>query len=136
MDIGDKRIGVAVSDPFNTYSLPVETYARKNIAADVERIKRYVAEKCATAVVCGLPVNFDGSPSVQTQKAAVFIERLRQAGLTVIEEDERCSTSSAEEILISQGKSREERKKNIDSLAAAQILQGFLNKKNKEKKEI
>ncbi len=91
-------------------------------------------EKAATAFVCGLPVNFDGTASVQTEKARFFIERLKETtGLTVYAVDERCTTCEAEETLIAQGKSRAERKAVVDSLAAANILQGFLNeKKNKE----
>jgi len=135
LDIGDKRIGIAVSDPFNSYSLPVETYHRKNLKTDLERICKYVSEKSATALVCGLPVNFDGTPSVQTQKAQFFIEKLKERlNVEVFTVDERCSTCEAEETLISQGKSREERKQFVDSLAAATILQGFLNDKNKTHK--
>ncbi len=134
LDIGDRRIGIAVSDPFNTYSLPVETLVRKNLATDLAAIKRYIFEKGATAVVCGLPVNFDGSPSVQTEKAQYFIDKLKDVcGVAVIAVDERCSTVEAEETLISQGKSRKERKGLVDSLAAAAILQGFLNDLNKRK---
>ena len=134
LDIGDKRIGIAVSDPFNTYSLPVETYTRKNLKTDLERIKKYALDKGATALVCGLPVNFDGSDSVQTQKARFFIERLKeQLSVEMFMVDERCSTCEAEDVLISQGKSREERKQFVDSLAAATILQGFLNDKNKKR---
>ena len=134
LDIGDKRIGVAVSDPFNSYALPVETYVRKNLRTDLEKMRFYVKDKCITAIVCGLPVNFDGTPSVQAQKALVFIEKLKETlGLEVYSVDERCSTCEAEETLISQGKSRQERKQVVDSLAAATILQGFLNDKNKSK---
>ena len=111
MDIGDKRIGIAVSDPFNTYSLPVETYHRKNLKTDLAKIEGYVKERCVTALVCGLPVNFDGTPSIQTQKALFFIEKLKEnLGVEVFTVDERCTTCEAEEVLISQGKSREERK--------------------------
>ena len=132
LDIGDKRIGVAVSDPFNTYSLPVETYHRKNLKTDLAKIEWLVKEKGATALVCGLPVNFDGSPSIQTQKANYFIERLKEIlQVQIFTVDERCTTCEAEEVLISQGKSRQERKGLVDSLAAASILQGFLNEKNK-----
>ena len=135
LDIGDKRIGVAVSDPFNTYALPVETYFRKNLKKDLERISLYVKQKSATALVCGLPVNFDGTPSIQTQKANFFIEKLKELlGVEIFTVDERCSTCEAEETLISQGKSREERKQVIDALAATTILEGFLNDKNKNKK--
>lgn len=135
LDIGDKRIGVAVSDPFNSYALPVETYHRKNLKTDLEKIAYYVNEKSVTALVCGLPVNFDGTPSIQTKKAEFFIEKLR--GLLKVQiftVDERCSTCEAEETLISQGKSSKERKQFVDSLAAATILQGFLNDKNKNKR--
>lgn len=134
LDIGDKRIGVAVSDPFNSYSLPVETYHRKNLKTDLSKIAEYVKEKGATALVCGLPVNFDGTPSIQTQKAEFFIEKLKELlNVEIYTVDERCSTCEAEEVLIEQGKSREERKQMVDSLAAATILQGFLNDKNKGK---
>lgn len=133
LDIGDKRIGVAVSDPFNSYSLPVETYHRKNLKTDLAKMGEYVKDKCVTDIVCGVPVNFDGSPSIQTQKAKFFIEKLNETlNVTVHEVDERCSTCEAEEVLISQGKSREERKGLVDSLAAATILQGFLNDINKK----
>ncbi len=134
LDIGDRRIGVAVSDPFNSYALPVETYVRKNLKTDLEKMRAYVKDKSITALVCGLPVNFDGTPSIQTQKALFFIEKLKDTlSLEVFTVDERCSTCEAEETLISQGKSRQERKQFVDSLAAATILQGFLNDKNKSK---
>lgn len=131
LDIGDKRIGVAVSDPFNTYALPVETYHRKNLRTDLAKIAEYVKAKGATVVVCGLPVNFDGTPSLQTRKAEFFIDRLKETvAAQVIAVDERCSTCEAEEVLIEQGKSRSERKQFVDALAACEILQGFLNEKN------
>ena len=131
LDIGDKRIGVAVSDPFNTYALPVETYHRKNLRTDLAKIAEYVKAKGATDVVCGLPVNFDGTPSLQTRKAEFFIDRLKETvAAQVFAVDERCSTCEAEEVLIEQGKSRIERKQFVDALAACEILQGFLNEKN------
>ena len=134
LDIGDKRIGVAVSDPFNKYSLPVETYNRKNLKTDLAKIEFYVKEKGITALVCGLPVNFDGTPSIQTKKAEFFIDKLKELlSVQIFTVDERCSTCEAEDTLISQGKSREERKQFVDSLAAATILQGFLNDKNKKR---
>jgi putative Holliday junction resolvase len=135
LDIGDKRIGIAVSDPFNSYALPVETYHRKNLKTDLDKICAYVKDKCATALVCGLPVNFDGTPSIQTQKAQFFIDKLSELlKVEIFTVDERCSTCEAEDTLISQGKSREERKQFVDSLAAATILQGFLNDRNKNKR--
>ena len=135
LDIGDKRIGVAVSDPFNSYSLPVETYHRKNLRLDIAKIREYVLDKGISCIVCGLPVNFDGTPSIQTQKANFFIEKLKQeCNLPIHCIDERCSTVEAEEVLIEQGKSRQERKSCVDALAAATILQSYLNEINKNKK--
>ena len=134
LDIGDKRIGVAVSDPFNSYSLPVETYHRKNLKTDLLKIADYVKQKCATVLVCGLPVNFDGTPSIQTTRAQYFIDRLSETlSVKIVCVDERCSTVEAEEVLIGQGKTRQERKSCVDALAAATILQGYLNEINKNK---
>ena len=129
-----------MSDPFNSYALPVETYQRKNLKTDLDAVKNYVKEKCATAIVCGLPVSFDGTPSVQTEKAKFFIDKLMETlKIPVYAVDERCTTVEAEELLIEQGKTRQERKKVIDALAACKILEGFLadyrNKKVKPLKE-
>lgn len=135
LDIGDRRIGVAVSDPFNSYALPVETYFRKNLKTDLAKIGVYVKERSVTAIVCGLPVNFDGTPSIQTTKAQFFIDKLKETlGLPIFPVDERCTTVDAEEVLIEQGKSREERKQVIDSLAATNILERFLNELKNSKK--
>lgn len=134
LDIGDKRIGVAVSDPFNSYALPVKTYVRQNLKKDLSAISEFVKEKCATAIVCGLPVNFDGTPSIQTTKAQFFIDKLKEElKIDVFCIDERCTTCEAEEVLIKSGKSREERKEFVDSLAATSILESFLNEKNRNK---
>lgn len=134
LDIGDRRIGVAVSDPFNTYALPVTTYKRKNLKEDLKAISDMVKEKGITAVVCGLPVNFDGTASVQTEKAEFFIKKLTETvNVEVFRVDERCTTCEAEEVLKEQGKSIKESKKYVDSLAAASILDGFLNEKNRQK---
>ena len=131
-DIGDKRIGVAVSDPFNTYALPSQTYFRKGFKQDIQALASLAKEKGATAIVCGLPVNFDGSDALQTQKTRRFIDELVQAvDSPVICEDERFTTMMAHETLISEGMRREKRKNYVDALAAANILDGYLNKINK-----
>ena len=132
-DIGDKRIGVAVSDPFNTYALPSLTYVRKSFKEDVRALLDIAKEKGATKIVCGLPVNFDGTPSVQTQKTQRFIDALKDAAdIPVVCEDERFTTQMAHETLISEGMRREKRKSYVDALAAANILDGYLNKRSKE----
>jgi putative Holliday junction resolvase len=133
-DIGDKRIGVAVSDPFNTYALPSQTYFRKGFKTDVAALAQLAKEKGATTIVCGLPVNFDGSDALQTEKTQNFINALKEAtNLPIVCEDERFTTIMAHETLISEGMRREKRKNYVDALAAANILDGYLNKINNRK---
>ena len=130
-DIGDKRIGVAISDPFNTYALPSQTYFRKGFKEDVEALAKLAKEKGATVIVCGLPVNFDGTEALQTQKTAKFIEALKEnVSIPVVCEDERFTTRMAHDVLISAGMRRENRKNYVDALAAANILDGYLAKIN------
>lgn len=131
-DIGDKRIGVAVSDPFNTYALPSFTYIRKGFKEDVAALAEIAVQKGATRIVCGLPVNADGSEALQTQKTQRFIEALKEATpLPILCEDERYTTQMAHETLISEGMRREKRKSYVDALAAANILDGYLQRQNK-----
>lgn len=132
-DIGDKRIGVAISDPFNTYALPSLTYFRKGFTVDAEALARIAREKGATVIICGLPVNFDGTEAVQTEKTRKFIEALKEkVNIPVVCEDERFTTKMAHETLISEGMRREKRKNYVDALAAANILDGYLAKINKK----
>ena len=131
-DIGDKRIGVAISDPFNTYALPSETYFRKGFEEDVAALVKIAEQKGATTIVCGLPVNFDGTEAIQTQKTQRFIEKLKGAtAIPVVLEDERFTTKMAHDTLISEGMRREKRKNFVDALAAANILDGYLAKLKK-----
>ena len=132
-DIGDKRIGVAISDPFNSYALPSQTYFRKGFKEDVSALVKIAKEKGATVIVCGLPVNFDGSEALQTEKTRRFIEALKsETDIPVECEDERFTTRMANETLISEGMRREKRKNYVDALAAANILDGYLNRINKK----
>ena len=128
-DIGDKRIGVAVSGTFNTYAMPSQTYFCKGFKEDVAAIAAIAKEKGATVIVCGLPVNFDGSEALQTEKTRRFIDALKsETPIPVVCEDERFTTQMAHETLISEGMRRERRKNFVDALAAANILDGYLNK--------
>ncbi|MDE6613358.1 MAG: Holliday junction resolvase RuvX [Clostridia bacterium] len=131
-DIGDKRIGVAISDPFNTYALPSETYFRKGFKEDVSALVKIAQDKGATVIVCGLPVNFDGTAALQTEKTQRFIDALKaETRIPVVCEDERFTTKMAHETLISEGMRREKRKNYVDALAAANILDGYLKRINK-----
>ena len=136
-DIGDKRIGVAVSDPFNEYAMPCETYFRtRNFWVDVEAIAKIAAERGAGVIVCGMPVNFDGSESVQTVKTRDFIEALKtKTEIPIVLEDERFTTMQARETQIAGGVKRGDRKKTIDSIAASYILEGYLLRMQKRARE-
>ena len=96
-DIGNKRIGVAITDPFNEYAIPCETYFRtKNYTADVQAIANIAKQRGAKVIVCGMPVNFDGSESIQTIKTREFVQALQAVTDLPIElEDERFTTMQA-----------------------------------------
>ena len=129
-DIGDRRIGVAVSDPFNEYAMPCEMYFRtRSFFTDVEAVAKIAKDKGVGVIVCGLPVNSDGTESEQTEKTRSFIEALMQkTDLPVVTEDERYTTAAARETQMMGGVKRENRKKTIDSIAASYILEGYLQR--------
>jgi putative Holliday junction resolvase len=128
LDIGDRRIGVAVTDPFNSYAMPVETYYRTgDFWRDVAAMARYAAERDVGEIVCGLPVNADGSDSIQTEKTLRFIYALQEeAPMPVYCEDERFTSIQAHEVLHEEGLRAKKHKKNVDSIAASYILESYL----------
>ncbi len=128
-DIGNKRVGVAVSDPFMSMALPKETYWRKNFEKDVKFLADLAKEVGADRIVCGLPVNFDGSESEQTTLTRSFIEELKKAtDKEVVTADERFSTKEATRVLIEGAVRREKRKNYVDSIAASYILEDYMRK--------
>lgn len=128
-DIGVKRIGIAISDPFGEMALPVETYHRVGFVKDIEYLIKIANEKGAKTIVCGLPVNFDGSRSVQTDITENFIEELKKrTDIEVVTNDERFTTLEARRILLEADVSRKDRKQVIDKIAASYILEDYLNK--------
>lgn len=128
-DIGDKRIGIAVSDPFGSMALPLETYHRKNFADDVKYLIKKAEERGADEIVCGLPLNFDGSESEQTAKTRSFIDELKNnTKIPVVATDERFSTMEAHRVLISEDMRRDKRKKVVDAVAASFILDDYMRK--------
>lgn len=128
-DIGDKRIGIAVSDPFGSMALPQETYWRKNLSADVKYLVKKAEERCADVIVCGFPLNLDGSDSEQTVKTRAFIAELQAAtAIEVVAFDERFSTREAHRVLISEDMRRDKRKTVVDAVAASFILEDYMRK--------
>ena len=130
LDIGDKTIGVAVSDLMGLTAQGVTTIKRVGKKKDIEAIKQIIAEKQVNKIVSGLPKNMNGTVGPQGEKVQKFCELLKEETNLPIEFwDERLSTVAAERSLIEGNVRREKRKKVIDMLAAVIILQGYLDLK-------
>lgn len=135
LDVGDKTIGVAVSDELLLTSNGVTTIERVGIRKDTGKVMDYINEYNCDTVVVGLPKKLDGTDSIQTEKVYEFKtmleNKLRSSGLgdvAVVFQDERLTTVMAERILIEADVSRKKRKAVIDKQAAILILQGHLDK--------
>ena len=135
LDVGDVRIGVAVSDPTGTIAQPLEVYRRVGYGPD----SRYVAALCqrmdCESVLLRLQKHKDGSTGPQAQKVMDFGAVLEKAGLTVHYQDERLTTVTAEAVLIGSGVRREDRRRHVDKLAATVILEQWLASQGRRKEE-
>ena len=127
LDVGDRRIGVALSDSLRLIATPHSVYTRVGYGPDVKHIQSLCRENQAELIVCGLPRNMDGSEGFQAEKVRAFARQLTDSGLQVVFQDERLSTVSAHQALIAGGMHREERKGTVDKVAAAVILQAYLD---------
>ena len=127
LDVGDRRIGIAVSDETQLIATPHSVYTRVGYGPDCRHIARLYGELGCVGVVSGLPLNLDGSAGFQAEKVRAFAAKLEEAGLPVAFQDERLSTVSAHEALIEGGMRREARKGTVDKVAAAVILQQYLD---------
>ena len=127
LDVGDRRIGIAVSDPLGLTAQPVETYTRVGYGPDTRRIAQLAAQYDTNRILCGLPLNMDGTQGFQTQKVRDFAAKLEETGLCVEFYDERMTTVLAEGALLEADMSRENRKKKVDMVAAVVILQSYLD---------
>lgn len=127
LDVGDRRIGIAVSDPLGITAQPIETYTRVGYGPDTRRIAQLAQQYDTNRILCGLPLNMDGTQGFQTQKVREFAAKLEEAGLTVEFYDERMTTVLAEDALLEADMRRENRKKKVDMVAAVMILQSYLD---------
>lgn len=128
LDIGDKRIGLAITDELGMTAQPIGKIDRSQTNADFERIIEVAKEYDAASIVAGLPKRLDGSYSPQTEKVEVFIAKLKgQTDIPVHTWDERLTTKSAEATLIQGNVRRKARRKVIDSMAAQIMLQHYLD---------
>ena len=133
LDVGDKTIGVAVSDALNITAQGVTTIERVGIRKDSGKVMDYIREFGCDTVVIGLPKKLDGTNSPQTEKVYEFKtmleNKMRSSGMADVKiefYDERLTTVMAEKVLIEADVSRGKRKKVIDKQAAVIILQGYL----------
>jgi putative Holliday junction resolvase len=127
LDVGDRRIGVAVSDPEGRIAVPLRTYERRG-ARDADALVRLAREEGAERIVVGLPLSLDGSRGAQAEAAAAFADELRSAGgLDVVLWDERLSSTEADHHLRAVGRRGKAAKEARDAIAATIILQAYLD---------
>lgn len=127
LDLGQKRIGVAVSDPGRKLALPLTTIAHVNRDADLRAVAALAAEQGAGLIVLGLPRRTDDSEGPEAEKARRFGQRLeRFLGLPVVYVDEWETTAEVHQRLIAVDVSRDKRRQVVDKLAAALILERYL----------
>lgn len=127
LDLGQKRIGVAVSDPGRKLALPLTTIAHVNRDADLRAVAALAAEQGAGLIVLGLPRRTDDSEGPEAQKARRFGQRLQRfLGLPVVYVDEWETTAEVHQRLIAVDVSRDKRRQVVDKLAAALILERYL----------
>lgn len=131
VDLGDVRIGLASSDIMGIIASGSETYYRKGGEVDLDYVANFAKEQQADTIVIGLPINMDGTEGERAQLSRDFGEALSQkTDCKIVYVDERLTSKSAERLLISADMRREKRKNVIDKVAAAIILQSYLDKIN------
>lgn len=135
LDVGDKTVGIAVSDPLGFTAQGIMTLERVGIRKDTTKILEMVREYQCDTIVIGLPKKLDGTDSIQTEKVYEFKNmlenKMRSTGIkdvSIVWQDERLTTVMAERVLIEADVSRAKRKKVIDKQAAVIILQSYLDR--------
>lgn len=130
LDLGDKTIGIAISDPLGLTAQGIKTIKRTDLEKDLMELGELITNYEVEQIILGLPKNMNGSIGPQGEKALEFKKILEaQFEKDVILQDERLSTLEAERMLIGANVKRAKRKQVIDKIAAVVILQGYLNSK-------
>ena len=129
IDLGEKTIGLALSDVGRSIATPLETIRRTKFTPDAERIRALATRFEVGAVVVGLPLNMDGSEGPRAQATRAFVRNLaRLLGLPIVFWDERLSTAAVTRTLLDADASRARRGEVVDKMAATYILQGALDR--------
>jgi putative Holliday junction resolvase len=130
LDVGTKRIGVAISDPGETMALPIGTIERTQMESDLACVVEYARSYSCGEIVVGDPVTLAGERGIAAQKIDRFVERLRGVFAGPIHRiDERFTTAQATKTLLAADVSRKRRKAVVDKMAAALILDSFLTRR-------
>lgn len=133
LDVGDKTIGVAISDALLLTAQARPTLRRKNPQSDIEHLRRLAVENEVHQVVVGQPLHMDGRESPQSQKIARFAEQLQQTlDLPIVFWDERLTSFEAEQHLEQLGLNWRQRREQVDKIAAMIILQNYLDSRPKQ----
>lgn len=128
LDIGNKTIGVSVSDPLGITAQGVTTIIRASKAEDAAALKALIDKYDVEKLIVGLPKNMNNTLGFQAKRTMNYADYLKEAlSMEIIYVDERLTTSSAEAVLMQGGVRRENRKKHVDKLAAVLILQTYLD---------
>ena len=129
LDLGDKTIGIAVSDLRRSVATPIHTVRRSKFTADAAELLAVLTERNIAGIILGLPLNMDGSEGPRVQSTRAFARNLiKLTELPITFWDERLSTVAAERALIEGDTSRKRRREVIDQVAAGYILQGALDR--------
>src|SRR5215471_13970211 len=128
LDVGDKRIGIAISDALLLTAQARPTLTRKDLKADIEHLRRLAEENEVHQIVIGRPLYMSGKESAQTQKVTRFaIEVQKALDLPIVYWDERLTSFEAEQHLEELGLNWRKRRRHVDTMAAMIILQNFLD---------
>lgn len=130
LDVGDRRIGIAVSDELGLTAQGRPTLKRLRVDQDIERIRKLAEEAGIDLIVIGNPIHMDGAESRQSQKVSRFADRVRKTlGMPVLLWDERLTSFAAEEHLRELGMNWRKRRALVDQVAAVFILESYLRER-------
>lgn len=131
LDVGDKTVGVAISDPLFVTAQPYETIKRREAKFDIDRIEEIINDKEISLIVVGLPKNMNNTIGPQSMKVMSFVDLIKKRiDIDIVYEDERLTTVQSEAVLIDMNVRRENRKTHIDKIAASFILQSYLDRRS------
>ncbi|NLY67443.1 MAG: Holliday junction resolvase RuvX [Tissierellia bacterium] len=129
LDVGDKTIGVAISDPLLITAQSLMTIRRESYKKDIDSLIEIINKYNIRKIVVGIPKNMNNTIGPQGEKVLDFVDKLKnKVNIDIVLEDERLTTVQAEKLLIKSDVKRKNRKKVIDKVAATYILQSYLDR--------